>query len=161
MANNVVKSGFENRMENWRDTVRGGTGRKGSPFCAGWAAAYVAARHKQEEKIAMELQIVEYGSDLWRADVDELDGWIIEAAVRSLPHFDQAQVLRFRYVHEYPNHFIKDRLRAANAKINDAAIRIILGRAIINLNLMLENLKTPDKIRSYNSHARCVPRLKA
>jgi hypothetical protein len=154
----VVEAGelsFERRMLNWRDTVRGTSGGGGG-CCSGWAAAYVAARNKREEALAISLQINESRSLLSRVDVNELDGWLVEAAVRTMIKFDEKQILRFRYVWEYPNHFIKNRLM-----INDASVRIVLARAVTNLKFVLEKLDSPVKIRTYNLHARSVPRLEA
>ena len=161
MNNKANDMSFENRMSNWRDTVLSG-GRGGSGgCCTDWAAKYVAGRNKREEALAISLEIIKPSSNLIRIDVNELDGWLVEAAVRSLVCFDQKQVLRFRYVFEYPNHFIKNRLRPQYPRINDASLSLIFGRAITNLKLVLEKLETPAKIRSYNLHARSVPRLEA
>jgi hypothetical protein len=156
----VVENGdlcFERRMLNWRNTVRASNGRSGSgSCCSGWAAAYVAARNKREEALAVSLQINEPRSALLRADVNELDGWLVEAAVRSMIQFDEKQALRFRYVWEYPDHFIRSKLM-----IRESALRIVMARAVSNLKLVLENLDSPVKIRAYNSHAGIVPRLEA
>ncbi|MFZ6767496.1 hypothetical protein ACO0LM_10455 [Undibacterium sp. Di26W] len=149
---------LEKRLMNWRDTVRGGIGGGGSACCAAWAAAYVAARNKEEEAIEISLEINEPQSALRRIDINELDGWLVEAAVRANLHYDQRMVLRLKYVMEFPNHFIKNKLRVQNLRINDTSIRLIHGRAIDNLKKVLEKLETPAKIRSYNSHARYVPR---
>ena len=146
---------FEKRMMNWRDTVlsRGGSG---GGCCAGWAANYVASRNSREVALAISLEILQPSSSLAYVGVNELDGWLIEAAVKSLIHFDQKQVLRFKYVWEYPDHWIKSKLL-----IRDNALRIVLGRAIINLKNILEMLESPATIRSYNLHAGIVPRLEA
>lgn len=154
----VVDLNFERQMENWRNTVRFGCGGNGGGCCAGWAAKYVAARNKQEELLALELEIIKPGTVLYAADVDELNGWLVESAVRSIPYFEQVQVLRFHHVFQYPNHFIKNKLRVHNPRINDSSLRILLGRAESNLKNILEKLQSPAKIRSYNLHARCVPR---
>lgn len=156
MQNKADDMSFENRMMNWRNTVRGGIGGGGSSCCADWAAKYVAGRNKREEALAISLQIIQPQSTLCRADVNELDGWLVEAAVRTLGHFDQIQVLRFRYVWDYPDHFIRSKLL-----IRESALRIVLGRAVTNLKLVLEKLEAPVKIRAYNSHAGIVPRLEA
>jgi hypothetical protein len=146
---------FERRMLNWRDTVRGTSGGGGG-CCSGWAAAYVAARNKREEALAISLQINESRSLLSRVDVNELDGWLVEAAVRTMIKFDERQALRLRYVWEYPDHFIRTRL-----VIRESALRMIFARGITNLKLVLEKLDSPVKIRTYNSHAGIVPRLEA
>ncbi|MDY7537667.1 hypothetical protein QN372_00760 [Undibacterium sp. RTI2.1] len=146
---------FENRMANWASTVRTKHGAGGG-CCCDWAASYVACRNKREEALAVALQITEPSSELYHAHVDELDGWLVEFAWRTLIHFDQKQILRFKYVFGYPNHFIKSKLH-----INDSSIRIVLGRAINNLTLVLDSLEVPARIRHYNLHARCVPRLEA
>lgn len=157
MLNSGENMTFENRMMNWRDTVLScGRGGAASGCCSGWAAAYVKARNKREEVLAISLEITQPNSLLYRADVNELDGWLVEAAVRAMIQFDQKQILRYRYVWEFSNHFIKNKLH-----INDTAIRIVLGRAKTNLNLVLEKLESPVKIRAYNLHARSVPRPEA
>lgn len=146
---------FETRMVNWRDTVRGSVSSKGD-CCAAWAADYVSNRNKREYLLALSLDIVSPTSPLSRIESNALDGWLVEYAWRTLIQYDQKQLLRLKYVWDYPNHFIKNKLH-----INDASIRIVLGRAITNLNLVLDKLEAPDKIRAYNLHARCVPRLEA
>lgn len=146
---------FEKRMMNWRDTVLSRGGSSGG-CCARWAANYVASRNSRELALAVSLEILQPSSSLAYIGVDELDGWLVEAAVKSLIHFDQKQVLRFKYVWEYPDHWIKSKLL-----IRDNALRIILGRAIANLKNILEKLESPATIRSYNLHAGIVPRLEA
>ncbi|MFZ6871146.1 hypothetical protein ACO0LF_03665 [Undibacterium sp. Di27W] len=144
---------LEKRLMNWRNTVLGGIGGGGGACCASWAAAYIAARNKQEEALAIALEINQPCSALIRFDVNELDGWLVEAAVRTLIDHDQKQVLRLKFVWEYPDHWIKTKLH-----IRDAALRIVFGRAITNLKTVLDKLKSPDTIRTHNSHAGIVPR---
>lgn len=147
---------FERRMANWRNTVRdrhrGGVGQ----CCARWALAYVRERNQREQALAASLQMMPADALPPQVAVNELDGWLVEAAVRSLAHFDQAQALRYKYVLEYPNHFIRSKLH-----IRDSALRIVLARAIENLKLMLEKLETPARIKTYKLHAGTVPRLEA
>lgn len=152
---------FEERMTNWRKTVRYGRGGDADGCCAGWARAYVLARNDREKAIALELEIVKPENILSRKEVDELDGWLVESAVAVLPYFDQKELLRLKYVWEFPNHFLKNKLRSHNPRINDSSLRIILGRATSNLKNVLAKLEQPAKIRSHNLHARYVPRLKA
>lgn len=133
---------LENRLANWRDTVRG-AGRGGAGSCSSaWAAAYVQARDDRERQIAIAMKLIRPESALYGIDVNELDGWLIEAAVSSMVHFDQKQVLRFKYVWGYPNHFIKSKLH-----INDTSLRIVLGRALTNLQNIIDKLDSPAKIR--------------
>ena len=150
------QTALEKRLMDWRDTVLGNIGGCSEKVCASWASAYVAARNEHERQLAIALEIIKPESTLSRVDVDELDGWLIEAAVRAMIHFDQKQVLRLKFVWGYPNHFIKSKL-----KINDTSLLIVLGRALTNLQIMLDKLDAPVKIRSNNSHAGIVPRLEA
>ena len=152
---------FEARMTNWRKTVRYGSGGDADGCCAGWARAYVKARDDREKAIALELKLLEPDSKLARKEVDELDGWLVESAVAVLPYFDQRELLRLKYVWLFPNHFLKDKLRCHNPRINDSTLRIIHARATSNLKNVLAKLEQPAKIRSHNLHARYVPRLKA
>jgi hypothetical protein len=71
-------------------------------------------------------------------------------------HFDQKQALRYRYVFNYPDHWIKTKLQ-----IRDGALHIVMSRALNNLKLLVDKLDGPDKIRSYNSHASIDPRPEA
>jgi hypothetical protein len=147
---------LEKRLANWRDTVRDGKSSSSTTACASWAKAYVASRNEREQQLAIALQITRPESNLSRIEVDELDGWLIEEIVRSMIHFDQKQALRYRYVFNYPDHWIKTKLQ-----IRDNALRIVMGRALNNLKLLLDKLDSPVKIRSYNSHAGIVPRPEA
>jgi hypothetical protein len=136
---------LEKRLANWRDTVRDGKNSKSTTACASWAKAYVASRNEREQQLAIALQITKSESNLSRVEVDELDGWLIEEAVRSMAHFDQKQALRYRYVFNYPDHWIKTKLQ-----IRDGALRIIMSRALNNLKLLLDKLDSPVRIRSAN-----------
>lgn len=148
-----IDSELEARLINWRNTVRGHR-CGGSGASSSWANMYIAARNDRERALAISLKIAQPENVLWRCDNNELDGWMVESAVRSLIYFDQKQLLRFKFVFEYPNHFIKTKLR-----INDASIRIVLARGLNNLKEVLEKIDTPAKIRTNNLHARYVPRL--
>lgn len=128
------------RLANWRDTVRYGHGSGGSA-CASWAAAYYAARSEREQALAISLQINVPRSSVYLFNANELDGWLVETAVRGMIHFDQQQALRFKFVFEYPDHWIKTKL-----KLRDNALRLVLGRAQNNLEIVLKSLELPDKI---------------
>jgi len=151
-----VEGQLIHRLDNWRAAVRTGAAGGADGCATSWAAAYVAARNDREKRLAIELQIIQPVNGLCRESADILDGWLVEAAVRCMPHFDQKQALRLRYVWNYSNHFMKTKMR-----INDTSLHIVLGRARTNLKIVLDKLETPVKIRSNNSHARYVPRLEA
>ncbi len=146
------EASLEKRLANWSDTVRGNVGGGRGGACASWASAYVAARNDREKQLAIALRIVKPESTLYAVGVDELDGWLIEAIVRSMVYFDQMQALRHRYVWNYSNHWIKTKL-----KINDTSLRIVMARALTNLQMALDKLESPARIRSNNSHAGIVP----
>lgn len=140
------RNSFERRMENWRRTVSGSTG-PGSNCCAAWAALYVASRLRDgsgNDAPDPPREIV---------SVDQLDGWLVEAAVRAIPVFELQQVLRFWWVRRYPEHWIKSKLM-----IRRGRFRLILGRAENALQRVLDRLENPTKIPHNNLHAGNVPR---
>lgn len=141
-----MDTAFESRMENWARTVRDGFGH-GAGCCASWAAMYIASRSKDGNGDAAPpppRSIV---------TVDQLDGWLVEAAVRSMITFEEKQVLRFWYVKKYPEHWIKSKLM-----LRRTGVRLVLARAENNLQKILANCDSPSKILFNNSHAGTVPR---
>lgn len=137
---------FERRMENWRRTVRSAFGRGAGGCCASWAAMYVASRSKDGngDEPAPPRMIV---------SVDELDGWLIEAAVRSMRDFNEKQALRYQFVWQYPEHWIRSKLM-----LRATALRFVLARAERSLQEVLARLEDPATILSNNLHAGVDPR---
>ncbi len=141
-----MENDFFRRMDNWRRVVRG-SGASGG-CCAGWARLYVASRVHDESG-------PQYTGSLISPDV--LDGWLVEAAVRSLISFDEKMALRYWHVFQYPEHWIKVKLM-----LRRSGVRLTLSRAENNLMRVLDKLSSPDIILSNksqnNSHAGIVPR---
>ncbi|MDR3411598.1 MAG: hypothetical protein P4L87_11765 [Formivibrio sp.] len=150
----VVEALSEKRLANWSKTVR--DNNSDNSVCAFWAKGYIALRNKEHERLAMELQLVDPQSPLCSIDADLLDGWLVEAAVRVMANFDEKQVIRYRYVWNYPDHWIKTKLG-----IRQNALRLVMARGLNNLRSLLEKLNTPVRIRSNNLHAGVDPRLVA
>jgi len=138
---------FSKRMDNWRRTVRY-LGSGGGGCCASWAAMYVACR-AQDKNVEAE------AARMPRAivTVDQLDGWLVEAAVRAMASFEEKQALRYRYVWQYSDHWIKTKL-----KLRRTGVRLVLARAQRNLQQILAKLENPAKILTNNSHAGVDPR---
>lgn len=143
---------FERRMTNWRNTLYNPNGGGGGGCCAAWARWYVVTRDMDENALRRFIE-----PDLLtiapRISVDELDGWLVEAAVRTLPIFEDRQVLRMHYVFRYPEHWIKTKLLLRNK-----AVRLVLARAQGNLKKVLQNLKPAANILANKLHAGTDPR---
>jgi hypothetical protein len=137
---------FEQRMDNWRRTVRDGMRGGSGSCCASWAALYVKGRLQDRGDIDPAPPRLSF-------TVDELDGWLIEAAVRSLVVFEEKQALRFWYVMQYPEHWIKSKLM-----LRRTGVRLVMARAENNLRLVLLNLDSPANILSNKLHAGIDPR---
>ncbi|MGZ9713913.1 hypothetical protein ACXX82_24250 [Glaciimonas sp. GNP009] len=140
----IDRNVLENRLYNWGETVsyRGSTS---GGVCAAWAKEYVRVRGKQEAMLAIALKIARPNAQMTRGDVNELDGWLIELAVRELRYLDQRHVLKYKYVWRYPNHFIKNKLH-----INDSTMCTLSKMALDNLQKILDKFDAPDNIRSTN-----------
>lgn len=141
-----MESDFVRRMENWRRVVR--DGGSSASFCASWARLYVSCCTRDEIE-------PRYGGSLISPDV--LDGWLVEAAVRTMISFDEKMALRYWYVLQYPEHWIKSKL-----VLRKTGVRIILARAENNLIKVLDKLDSAAIILSNrlqnNSHAGVDPR---
>lgn len=146
---------FAKRLENWRRVVLGSANGGDARFTAGWARLYVQTR--DEAALAWLKrrfgEVPTVSGQPTRASRDDLDGWLVEAAVRSLSDFNERRVLQFVYVWKYPHHWIKTKLM-----LRQGGVRLVLGRAQINLKNILRNVKTADIIAFNNLHAGVDPR---
>lgn len=141
-----VSAELDARLANWSGTVRGGFGG-GRSACASWASMYIASRARDgngNDDAGMPAAI---------RTVDELDGWLVEGAVRNLAVYNERMVLRYHFVFRYPEHWIRTKLL-----VRQREVRILMARGILNLQLILADIKKPDKIPSNNLHAGNDPR---
>jgi hypothetical protein len=162
-ADDTELGDFEKRMANWRRVVCGSVSRGGDGFCAGWARLYVQTRDERERRKmlkrygpGMALLLMPTMTSSTRISIDELDGWLVEAAVRSLPDFNERKVLQMWHVWQYPEHWIKSKLL-----LRRGVFRLILGRAQRNLKNALRNINCAANIQSNNLHAGTDPRLES
>lgn len=148
----IIDDVFMKRIENWRKTVRGSLGGGSSGYCAGWAKLYTAAQLQKEidAKVAAMIALPPMPT---RVMVDELDGWLVEAAVRSLIDYNERKVLHYWYVFQYPEHWIKTKLL-----LRRSGVMLVKGRAENNLRKMFTRLENAANILSNNLHAGNVPR---
>lgn len=150
--NELDHDGFRKRMENWRKTVRLGLGGGSGGYCASWAKWYFATKHlhstgpKEFEEMQREMRVP--------VSIDELDGWLVEAAVRSLINFNERKVLQWFYVHNYPEHWIKSKLA-----LRKASVLLIKARAEKNLQILLARLENSTYIYKHQFNAGSDPRL--
>lgn len=150
-------SEFMGRMDNWRRTVRGGAGSSAtSGCCALWARWYVLCH--LEKRAAADVDAGARRTQPTRplVSVDQLDGWIVEAAVRTLGDFNEREVLRFWYVWQYPPHWICSKLH-----VRKHHLRVLLARAEKNLHQVLAKLDDAARMQSNNLHAGVDPRLES
>lgn len=143
---------FHRRVGNWRRTVCGSLGGGGEGYCAGWARLYVAKQMEKETaaKLAAGTPLPPAPT---RVSVDALDGWLMEAAMRALPDYNQRKALQYWYVFQYPEHWIKSKLM-----LRAGAVRLVLGRAQLNLKNILRQLDSAANILPHNLHAGVDPR---
>lgn len=93
---------FLGRMENWRKVVYGQTSAGGaSQYCAGWAKLYVQLR-TSEAAPASEIADEKIKPLSPLVSADELDGWLVEAAWRTLGDYNARQALKCLYIQRWP-----------------------------------------------------------
>lgn len=73
--------------------------------------------------------------------------------MRSMIDFEEKQALRFWYVWQYPEHWIKTKLM-----LRRTGVRLVLARAENNLQQILTRLENTARILSNNLHAGVDPR---
>jgi hypothetical protein len=142
---------FERRMDNWRKTIRGSLGGGAGGYCAGWARLYVAKRLERERAAKIAAGVIYLPPT--SVSVDELDGWLVEAAMRRLPDYNQRKVMQYWYVWRLPEHWIKRKLL-----LRKSGVLLTLGRAKTNLKNILHKLDSAANILSINLHAGVDPR---
>lgn len=156
----VIDTDLERRLHNWRSVVLFGRGASGS-CCASWAAAYIAQRDLEMIKsIASIMTLREFevlAAGGLRPSTDQLDGWLIESAVRLIPHEDQRAVLRAKFVWQSSWEEISRKLRVYNRRANKAVAHVVLCKAITSLQDALAQIKSDARIQSYNLHTWSVP----
>src|SRR3569623_614312 len=144
---------FERRMHNWRRTVFfGGAGPVVDGCCASWARLYVARQLQLESDARIAAGVPPLPCPP-RVSVDELDGWLVEAAVRALPSRNERIVLQRHHVWHWPEHWIKRELL-----LRKTAVRFVLATAQKNLKIILRKPNSAAIIQSNNLHAGVDPR---
>lgn len=156
----VIDPDLERRLHNWRSVVLFGRGTSGS-CCASWAAAYIAQRDLEMIKsiasimTLREFEILATGG--LKPSTDQLDGWLIERAVRSIPLEDQRAVLRAKFVWQSSWEEISRKLRVYNRRANKAVAHVVLCKALSSLQDALAQIKSDARIQPYNLHTWSVP----
>lgn len=132
---------FEKRLDNWRRTVRYLGGGRGNA-CAFWAELYLKSRVDEEDASKAQQPL--------RANitVEELDGWLVEAAWKALTDFDEKQALKFRFVYGYSDQWIRRKLGLRRMGVGH-----LLARAKMNLKKNLAKFEDSTKIHSNNLRA--------
>lgn len=139
---------FESRMANWHQVVRGqGGGVGGSQYCAGWAKLYVHLR-TSEAPPAQDLleQRIKPLSPL--VSNDELDGWLVEAAWRTIGDYNERMALKSLYIYRWPPEAIRRHL-----KVRGRQVSMVIAKAEKTLQGILKTLGPLDTIRSTT----CLP----
>lgn len=136
---------FIARMSNWRKVVMGPTGDGGtSQYCAGWAKLYVHLRVSEaapaEELLAEKIKPL---SPLVSAD--ELDGWLVEAAWRTLGDYNERQALKSLYIYRWP----ADQIRRFLHGVRGRHVQLVIAKAERNLHRVLAQLESVEAIRCH------------
>lgn len=133
---------FEGRMDNWRRVVSGPVS-KTSTCCAAWAKWYVALRVAElppaqdvmEEKVKPLRGVV---------SADHLDGWIIEAAWRALPDYNDRMAIKAKYIYQFP----ESRIRLHLKGVRGPHVKLVVARAEKRLQDLLITLEQAASILS-------------
>ena len=136
-------SQFVGRMDNWRRVVRGSGTTGGGAVCASWARWYVALRVSEAPPASdlIEQKIRPLGG---LVTADQLDGWLVEAAWRMLPDFNERQALKFLYIHQWPESSIRRHL----VGVRGPHVKLVCARARNNLVAILKKLEPTANITS-------------
>ncbi len=140
---------FLARMDNWRKVVHGTASSGGtSQYCASWAKAYVQLRIAEAppEGDALEARIKPLSP---LVPVNMLDGWLVEAAWRSMGCYNERQALKALYIQRWP----ADQIRRFLRGVRGSHVPLVIAKAEKNLQSLLNKLQDVDIIRSTT----CLP----
>ncbi|MBY0241875.1 MAG: hypothetical protein K2X55_21435 [Burkholderiaceae bacterium] len=138
----AAKREFLGRMDNWRRVVQGGVGGAGNAACAAWAKWYVALR-TVEEPPAQDVLDSKVKPPAGLVTADQLDGWLIEAAWRTLGDFNDRQALKSKYIYQLPDALIRRKL----VGVRGPHVALVVARAENKLKAILKRLENPATIR--------------
>ena len=110
---------------------------------ASWAKWYVALRVSEappahdvlEEKVRPLRGVV---------TADHLDGWMIEAAWRMLPDYNDRMAIKAKYIYQFP----EDRIRLHLKGVRGPHVKLVVARAENNLQRLVRVLERADTILS-------------
>ncbi len=137
------RAAFLERMENWRRVVRGPAGASGeSQYCAGWAKLYVHLRTSEAAPAQDEIERRLAPLNPLVGD-DVLDGWLVEAAWRTLGDYNEREALRCMYIYQWPEEHLRRRLR-----VRGRQIPLVMAKAENKLQAVLNSLGSLATIRS-------------
>ncbi|MTW11415.1 hypothetical protein GM658_12490 [Pseudoduganella eburnea] len=139
-----AKQEFQARLANWRKVVKRSVGAGGaSQYCAGWAKLYVHLRTSEaapgDEQLAEKIRPL---SPLVASD--ELDGWLVEAAWRTLGDANERQALKALYIYQWP----VDQVRRFLRGVRGPHVPLVIAKAERNLQAVLEKLGSVEVIRN-------------
>lgn len=134
---------FQARLANWRKVVNRPVSAGGaSQYCAGWAKLYVHLRTMEappaEDQAAEKIRPL---NPLVASD--ELDGWLVEAAWRTLGDTNERQALKALYIYQWP----ADQVRRFLRGVRGPHVPLIIAKAERNLEAILERLGSVEAIR--------------
>jgi len=130
------------RLANWRKVVKRPVGGGASQYCAGWAKLYVHLRTM--EAAPAEDQLAEKIKPLSPLVAnDELDGWLVEAAWRTLGDHNERQALKALYIYQWP----ADQVRRFLRGVRGPHVPLVIAKAERNLQGVLELLGSVNEIR--------------
>lgn len=150
MLNEKQRDQIEARLDNWRKTLTEyATVSSSHSYCAAWAKRYYQAKFDREMQIAIErdLNITLRSTSLYY-DADEIDGWLVNAAVENMAFHDQRELLKMVYVKRWPRDWVINRMRRIYPRFNHTSYGLVKARALRNIYDMLATLKNPIKIRT-------------
>ena len=144
----AARLAFLARMDNWRNVVRGPAGSPGaSQYCAGWAKLYVHLRTSEAAPVQDQIeQRIAPLNPLVGDDV--LDGWLVEAAWRTLGDYNEREALKCLYIYQWPDEMLRRRLR-----VRGRAVPLVIAKAENKLQGILNSLGSLATIRSTT----CLP----